>query len=386
MSTTTSVIRNGYPPHTLTGGSQTTNITQHGIVACGIDTLVIGFCVSSYIASEVDFSVLSEAKIQAGETKFKSRGCGVTWYGSDFSVQAKGSRGYEWIISNDDLSVCIAKSAQSGRVYPEIYVTFRSSYLWGVGYKMAYSRVRSWLNRWAVVVGEKVSRCDLTVDIDMSLPTIDIGVEIVGRARTKSDHFGRYCSGLRVTGYSIGTGDIAARIYDKTLEVKVSQKEWFYDLWRSNGWNGDTPVTRFEFQLRREILKEYSVDSFSDLTERLADIWRYCSVDWLSVRSPGRTKVRHRWETKDYWIVLQNLVDYFGSCRGMLRYKQKQPKIKHMADMARGVLTTLFALHEQVYGPYAGRRDLRWEINSWSEDPAFLTAVDERKKQLAILN
>lgn len=179
------VIKNGGPPHTLTGGSQSPDTTNQGIVACGIDTLVIGFCVQLYLATETDFLALSTAKLKAGEKQFNKSGCPITWFGKDFVVKPKGVSGYEWVISNEDVSICIAERAQSGKVYPEIRVTFRSVYLWGDGYVKAYERIREWLDTWCLITGEKVSRCDLTVDMAIELPEINIKTDFVGRARNK---------------------------------------------------------------------------------------------------------------------------------------------------------------------------------------------------------
>ena len=256
--------------------------------------------------------------------------------------------------------------------------------LWGCGYIHAYEKVLCWLNQWAIITTEKVSRCDIAVDVKMSLPDIDLSCDLVGRARKKEIiSIGKHYSGLHPTGYSIGSGPIMARIYDKTAEVKVKHKEWFYNLWEVSGWHHGDSVTRFEFQLRREVLKEFSVDSFSDLNERLADMWRYCSVDWLSIRQPGKTKERDRWPVKPYWVALQNIVDYFGKTLGMLRYKQKQNKRKHIQDMLKGVMVTFHALTEQIYGAYSGNRQVKAELCAWLEASDYRLRVNKRKMQLA---
>jgi hypothetical protein len=92
-----------------------------------------------------------------------------------------------------------------------------------------------------------------------------------------------------VSGFSIGKGDIVARIYDKTLEISKSGKDWLYDLW---GIGRDVRVWRVEFQLRREALKEFAIETLDDLINRMQGLWNYCVNDWLSVRTVGNKNGR----------------------------------------------------------------------------------------------
>lgn len=42
-----------------------------------------------------------------------------------------------------------------------------------------------------------------------------------------------------------------SQIYNKSLEVKKHQKEWFEDIWRAHGWDGKSTVWRVEFRFKR---------------------------------------------------------------------------------------------------------------------------------------
>lgn len=139
------------------------------IVNSGIDGLVIGFSIAKYRNIEA-FEVLRDAKAKAGEKLFGGKGSSVTWFGIDFSVSARGTRGYEWVLENADVRLCIAQEARGGQVYPEVYVTFRANYLWQMSPIGAVQRFTEWLVNWAVVKGNKVSRCDLCIDMEMQLP------------------------------------------------------------------------------------------------------------------------------------------------------------------------------------------------------------------------
>jgi hypothetical protein len=310
------------------------------VVASGIDTLVIGFSIESYLDIK-NFEVLTDAKTRAAEKQFDSKGCGIEWFGVEFNILPRGAMRYEWVMRNADVTVCIAREARSGTIMPEVYVTFSSQNLWTNGLDGAVTIFKRWLSRWAVIKGTKVSRADLCVDVAMPFPKLNIQNEIVSRARKKVEYcelvkVEHYVSCRRDTGYKFGAGDLCARIYDKTFEVTISQKEWMCEVWKVEGWDGKTPVIRFEFQCRRKFLKEMSVSTFEDLRELLADIWRYCTCDWLRVCDKGANTNQSRWKSKDYWALLQQSFSLFGQAYGVLRMKAKQVRYDHLFKQIRG--------------------------------------------------
>ncbi len=100
---------------------------MYKVVNSGIDSLVLGFSIEKYLDLD-SFTDLEDSKLLAGDKMFNSKGYPVSWYGVDFIVQPRGARGYEWILRNDDVIVCIAREAKGGSVLPEVYVTFSAPY------------------------------------------------------------------------------------------------------------------------------------------------------------------------------------------------------------------------------------------------------------------
>lgn len=342
------------------------------VIGSGIDTLVIGFCIDSW-QDACDFEKLSEAKTVAGDKMFNSKGAPVEWFGVRFVISARGVHGYEWVLKNDDVTVCIARKPMSGTVIPEVYITFSQQYLWTKGAEAAYEQFLYWLSKWAIPVEDKASRCDLCIDLELALPDIDVQTEIVSRARGKAEYslpvdLAQYFSGRRITSYRIGSGDMVARLYDKTLEIVVSRKEWFRDFWLLRGWDGVTPVTRCEFQLRRGILKEFGIKGFRDLLAYSADLWRYCSHDWLRICEYGSATNQARWKNKDYWQIIQDSYSLFGQLYGRLRKKIKNVQYHHLMQQARGLLISAAAViastSSKPEGIYKIKQDLKSMISS----------------------
>ncbi len=316
------------------------------IVSSGVDTLIVGFMIDSYL-EVAEFEVLVEAKQKAGEKVFNSKGYPVTWFGTDFVIKPSGGSGYEWILRNADVMVRIAKEARGGSVFPEVFVTFSSQFLWAEGMDGSMGKIMKWLSNWAVVSGTKASRCDLCVDLAMPFPELDINKEVVSRAKGKiifTEPINRHVSGRRDTGYQIGKGELIARIYDKTNEIMAHQKEWFRAYWLNRGWDGETPVMRAEFQCRRNFLKRMSVDTCEDLKERMPDIWRYCTHEWLKICNPGSKTNQSRWEVKEFWKMIQDSFSLFGQEWGVLPYKVKYFKYDHLMQQTRGCLISACAV------------------------------------------
>ena len=360
------------------------------VVNSGIDSLVIGFSIAQYRNPEA-FAEIVNAKAKAGEKLFGGKGSSINWFGKDFKVSARGTKGYEWVLENGDVLVYVAEKAQGGRVYPEVYVTFRADYLWRMGHVKAVYEFQEWLVSWAEVTDNKVSRCDLCIDIQMDLPKIDLAEEAVTRARRKVDNYEslrceHHINSRRDTGYRIGSGALMARIYDKSLEIKVTQKEWFQTIWSANGWNGESKVVRVEFQARRKFLKEMSVDSFVSLCERLADMWRYYTHDWLTIRVPCSDSHRNRWKITDWWKVIQDGLTLFGEAYGLLRMKQHQFRYTHLMKQARGVIASAMAVAASGYGIEHGYFKVSRDIQEWLNSADFKDDVIERMASIASLS
>jgi len=357
------------------------------VVASGIDTLVIGFPIKGYVDVN-DFEALTEAKNRAGERQFDKKGYGVEWFGTEFNMAARGAMGYEWVIRNADVTVCIAREARGGSIIPEVYVTFSSQNLWTNGLDGAVMVFKSWLSRWAAISGTKISRADLCLDVAMPFPVIDIKSEIVSRARKKRRinepvKIEHHVECRRDTGYRFGSGDLIGRLYDKTNEIKVSQKEWMKEVWRAEGWDGETPVVRYEFQCRRNFLKEMSVDNFEDLKERLADIWRYCTHDWLRVCDQGANTNQSRWKSKGYWTLIQQSFSLFGQAYGVLRMKSKKVRYDHLLKQIRGCCVSAVAVLSSGLGTATAMFKLEKDLQAILKSKAFLIDVAKRQGSAA---
>ncbi len=325
------------------------------VLSAGIDTLVVGFAIERYLEC-VNFDSLTTAKLRASEQYFDSKGSAVNWYGVDFIVKPRGARGYEWVLENDDITMCLNPKALNSRIMPEVYITFSSKYLWAVGYKTAFNDVYEWILQWAICNDNTISRCDLCMDIEMPMPAIEIEKEMIAKARYKKEYpyttpeVVSHYSGRHITTYQVGKGNLLARIYDKTNEILISQKEWFKNIWEKQGWDNQEKVIRVEFQCRREFLKEKCTQSFADLEYTLGSIWDYCTHEWLRVCNAGSKSNQSRWKEKDYWKLIQDSSSMFGEVYNIPRKQIKKVKCEHLIKQLKGILLSMCALTSDEFG------------------------------------
>jgi hypothetical protein len=358
------------------------------VVAAGIDSLYIGFGISEWNLDETVFKQLDDKKSEAGGTLFGGKGTTIQLAGSEFNLLPKGTKGYEYVMYNEDLRLCLARNCQGGRVFPEVMAEFNSSYLWGKGYNKAYHEFNDWLSQWAKVKSEKVNRVDLCLDLEAKLPVIDVKREVVSRLRKKTTHFEgeKHTDGIHDSGYRFGKGALVARIYDKRAELIKSKKIWLEDGWKYGGWDGKSDVTRIEGQFRRTFLREMSVNSYQEMTERIADIWRVFTTECLIIKEANPNDSNHRrWETSPFWKTAQAAGTLFGECLGVQRWKPKQERIEPLMAQMKGLMVSEVALDSTIRGDYFAKGRLRQEINLWLESEEFRIKVLKRRGRYANL-
>lgn len=93
-----------------------------------------------------------------------------------------------------------------------------------------------------------------------------------------------YMRGRHYETFQLGKNNLV-RIYDKYRELKARpQKMWETHLWGEH--KDCKTVTRVEFQLRRELLKQLGINTLDDLQSRIGEIWAYLTQMWFRLDTP----------------------------------------------------------------------------------------------------
>jgi hypothetical protein len=199
-----------------------------------------------------------------------------------FAINPRGVQGYASILTSAAMTWKVGHWLEP-MSRPGLVVELRSEALWTHQPGPLVARVLALVE---MVGGEVmdvlVSRADLCVDMLLTHETWEplSKKNFVSRSRKGAWHW----EGDATNGFSLGKGDVSARLYDKVREIKaVSEKWWMFDIWRLPRDLSGHDVIRVEFQLRREAVKQMKAGSYVDLERELPAIWRYCTDTWLRV-------------------------------------------------------------------------------------------------------
>ncbi len=349
-------------PSKITPGIQDTV----SILASNIDTLVLSFDIL-WENNSFFFATLTEAKSMAQSNKKEFP---IPFRIDDkhddylFNIKEFGSKGYEWILTNQEYSLVIGKWFKP-QAMPSVILTIRSETLWRKG---PYAAIQFIINFLTTAGGKiqktRVSRLDLCVDtlFPLSLWSTDILNYAVTRAASDSDHnelFQTHRNHKKLSTIDIGKGKIKVRLYDKPLEIQQrSNKTWFFDIWNLKDVPKDYKVIRVEFQLRREVLKELGIDSIEDLFRLIHNAWSYCTINWLKFQdNPG--KQSHQRKTFPWWEKIQNGFNNIPAGAPLIRCKAANADKDRLSQQILGLMSSFAAIEmETGYGIAPGNENL----------------------------
>ncbi len=231
--------------------------------------------------------------------------------GVAFSM-ALGSRDGWWYLENADARVVINKHASRGWL---VAVEMSGVALARIGHVVAIERARVLASKLlARVDDERVRRVDMCADfVGFDLPNIDPHAWLAQRRCKQVDHvrLDTYREGDECTGFTIGKGAVVLRVYNKTEELKAkgdaTKRAEEYARWEAAGWDGQSPVTRVEFQLRDAAMKELGLRDVPHFAERLDDAWAYCTRRWCRLVELGTRTRKKRCETDARWEAVRNV-------------------------------------------------------------------------------
>jgi hypothetical protein len=211
-------------------------------------------------------------------------------------------------------------------------VILSSLFLWKYGYEQAWALIQELLEQWFCKgVWFQVSDLDICVDLaGLSVSQIhqqhfvtrsqvarwyamDAALIDWKERQDSEDHepivevVARYREQETLI-FSKGA-PVSVEIYDKVAEIQrhSRDKQWFYELWKSKGWNGIDPVTRIEGKLAREALHELGIETVADAFKRLDELWAYITQKWVRHTLP-KGKQRKFWPTSAWWQVVQQVI------------------------------------------------------------------------------
>lgn len=333
-----------------------------------IDTLEFGIDIINYNEEFKDFlEELDRLKI-LGQEKYKEEIIKIN--GTNLVVKKKGQGFYNYKLECDDFHICFMQHAIENS--PPIQVRFISSFLWKYGYNKAFNIFVNWFEKLnSNISGFRISRLDICFDTD-EIEFLENDCDNFScRARKKQIQYSNCIDnknyiGKKFSGFSIGMGSpLSCRIYDKTLEILKSSKQWFKTIWLENGWNSSKNVWRVEFQIRRKVLKELKILNFEDIQKNIESVWGYLTQNWLTLRIKDNNKNSSRFEIDSRWVIVQKAGNEYKSSAS-IRERIKRGNLENMLDQCGGLLVSISAItnNDKIGNAY-------WTVSKHIKDKCY---------------
>jgi hypothetical protein len=120
------------------------------------------------------------------------------------------------------------------------------------------------------------------------------------------------------------TGTVLARIYDKTAEVRAKGHDYWFDVWGSK-WDNDSTVLRVEFEIGRQGLADFLVDTPEEALAQAPAMWGALTEKWLTFRERSTDTTDARWLVAEEWEAVQ-AATIRGSAIGLERARRRQER------------------------------------------------------------
>lgn len=277
------------------------------IASCGLDTIHMSLELHGISASLIDEMKINKLKVQGtsdGEMPFKFLKNGTEKF--QWNIQRTGIRYYPYLFKCGDIILALSgRGVGSSIPNASLMIGSISSHQNPLE---LLRNLKFWFSCIGItLVSNSVSRFDVCADLKMSIG--DHGLDDISRFVTRARDSNIRHSGRIFNSITWGSGAIMCRIYNKMLEMKQKKSAekmlFFGDLW--GGLNFD--ITRVEFQIRREAIKEFfkGKTDLETLVHRVGDMWEYLTTKWLRHTSSSVDRDnRHqdRSSNSEFWHVV----------------------------------------------------------------------------------
>ena len=246
------------------------------------------------------------------------------------------SRKYRWGFSSGGISIHLSNQAapDADDPAPNVWVEWQPMAVARRGIDACREETERRINLWGGHIGlHKVSEVHMTADCALPLLRehwFDQQQPLYAtrsRSRQEITETTEMASGKKWKYLRVGTSQLMCRIYNKALELQTNyHKSWERFLWT----NPQTTIaTRVEFQLRREAIKTFGIDTLDDLKAKATALWHYLTHQWMRADNPIWQEIQEAWETPEQRII---------------RCRPRRPRIEQLRKQCFGCATTLHAM------------------------------------------
>ena len=256
-----------------------------------------------------------------------------------FGITPHGWGKYRFCLEHAMARIGISTS----RHLPTVRVQPRSEFLHAVGPSAAVATLQEILDPELRQLRFWVNRVDLFTDWQ----GWDLSLGDAARFVCRADARRTYEVAGTLTGFEFGsrtTKTFLARLYDKTADMAAKDNGWWFEVWGERYVAG-TPVHRLEFEIGRQGLQEFDLNTPAQVLAAAGDLWAYATGEWLTYRSPTKDQTRCRWPLAPQWRSVQG-ASLSHQVVGLerLRLARRSKSIEKLLPGLNGYLASMGAL------------------------------------------
>ena len=320
--------------------SMAESVTRHTLIshidnieylACGVDTLDVGF----YVLWGDNWEELRQKFDVFKTAAQRTAGNSIDIEGVRPHIFLPGGKApnYRYQLKFPEY-LCSIAITQSATQSPNVYISFTSEALhWEYSELELIELVTRDIEAFGGhVIEHKISRCDLYADF--RIPSGLSSEFIESHMVRKATHTSQFMNRDLLETFYVGqkSSPLQLRIYNKEKEIKKkgNAERWLL-IWSTDD---ARDVWRIEFQIRRQVLNQYWIDTIDDLKSKKADLWKYLTGSWFSLRCLDDENQARR-TIHQFWEKVQGCIVFFGSESGAKRKYEKKKAISMRWHLSR---------------------------------------------------
>lgn len=281
----------------------------------GIDTLYY-YCESSKEYGSFYLDLLDSIELQTNQ--FKSQG--ITPKPRDIRVSVNDiefmflgkSESYVFMMDVMEFVRIGFKDAKKEHNVHDIRVQLQANGIYTLGIKLLLEYVNSVILKGLITTYLPITRCDLNIFIQTNLDFLS-KEDFISRA-IRSESFVREINkSQKLQTLYIGKEPFKMRLYDKSLELKSSnKKELMTEYLGAYDIDINKPLWNLEFQMQREFLKSFNILDLEDVLKsaeqlffKAMDLVKMIDLDSIS-EADKKNGHRYRASIHPFWQHLKN--------------------------------------------------------------------------------
>lgn len=246
---------------------------------CGIDAVYF-FVQSGAGYDEVYLDILNQIDDQkkafeALNYQYQDNEIIVTINEIEVKNSGKGRDGYSWFV-HEFFRVGF-KDPEKNRNLHDIQIQLNSKGIYTVGIQSLINYITTFFLNGMILERRyfPITRIDLNMFIQHDFKYLCKEM-IVSKKKNHASKIGECSSGYELETYYVGRKPFMLRIYNKLKELKTAsqeKREMMLNYFGVNGLDVSEPIFNVEFEMHREFLKEYGIDTVEDALRRAESLF-----------------------------------------------------------------------------------------------------------------